>query len=222
MNQTLRLDDCWNRIGIQGDQSCERLAQVLHCRNCPVYADAAQRLMQRRVPATYAQEWAERFSTPIPSERAGEHSVMVFRLGLEWLGLPTACLVRIVDQTTVHFLPHRSNAILSGIVNSGGKLTAQFSLAAMLSIDQQAEPDARHRHRYARLMILALGAHTVAVPVQELHGIARYRAADVVAAPATVNRGVARFLAGVTALETMQVGLLDAGLLERTVAEALR
>lgn len=221
MNADLTLDDCWNRIGIQGDQSCERLVEYLHCRNCPVYSDAARVLMQRRVPAAYAQEWAEHFAAPLAAERVGERSMMVFRLGREWLGVPTGCLVRITDQTPAHRLPHRSNAVLTGIVNAGGRLTAQFSLAALLSIDQQPASDITDRRRYARSMLLALGAHTLSVPVQEVHGIARYRAADVMAVPATVNRGVARYLDGVSAVGTMQVGLLDAGLLARTVAEAL-
>ena len=221
MNSNLRLDDCWNRIGIQGDQSCERLIDFQHCRNCPVYSEAARTLMQRRVPDTYAQDWADRFATPNATAKIGDQSMLVFRLGMEWLGLPTACLVRIEGQTPVHYLPHRSNELLEGIVNAGGRLTAQFSLCALLGIDQSREPAAINRHRYARLMVLTLGAHTVAIPVQELYGIARYRTADVLAAPATINRGIRRYLDGVTAVETMQVGVLDAGLLAHTVAGAL-
>jgi len=40
---------CWRRIGVSGDRSCPELAQHVHCRNCPVYAGAAQRLPARRV-----------------------------------------------------------------------------------------------------------------------------------------------------------------------------
>ena len=29
----LTLADCWNRIGVAGDQSCEKLAAHVHCRN---------------------------------------------------------------------------------------------------------------------------------------------------------------------------------------------
>ncbi|HBP1772226.1 TPA: chemotaxis protein CheW, partial [Pseudomonas aeruginosa] len=38
---TQQVDDCWNRIGVHGDKSCERLAEHVHCRNCEVYAAAA-------------------------------------------------------------------------------------------------------------------------------------------------------------------------------------
>ena len=44
------VDDCWNRIGIRGDKSCERLPEHVHCRNCPVYAAAAKRILDRLPP----------------------------------------------------------------------------------------------------------------------------------------------------------------------------
>ncbi|SDV46390.1 chemotaxis protein CheW [Chitinasiproducens palmae] len=47
------VDDCWNRIGVYGDASCERLAEAIHCRNCEVYASAAIRLLDR-VPVDMA------------------------------------------------------------------------------------------------------------------------------------------------------------------------
>ena len=56
----IEIDDCWNRIGVGGDQTCEKLAEYIHCRNCPVYASAAQRNLQRAVGAGYKQEWAAR------------------------------------------------------------------------------------------------------------------------------------------------------------------
>ena len=40
-DQLPAVDDCWNRIGIHGDKSCERLAAHVHCRNCEVHAAAA-------------------------------------------------------------------------------------------------------------------------------------------------------------------------------------
>ena len=41
------IDDCWNRIGVYGDKSCERLREHVHCRNCEVHAAAAVRLLER-------------------------------------------------------------------------------------------------------------------------------------------------------------------------------
>ncbi|WZB76062.1 hypothetical protein WJ972_09265 [Achromobacter insuavis] len=44
------VDDCWNRIGSRGDKRCERLPEYVHCRNCPVYAGAAKRILDRLPP----------------------------------------------------------------------------------------------------------------------------------------------------------------------------
>src|SRR5471032_222368 len=58
------MNDCWNRIGVAGDQSCEKLTQFIHCRNCDVYASAAQGNLQRPVDAGYRRQWAEHFRQP--------------------------------------------------------------------------------------------------------------------------------------------------------------
>jgi chemotaxis-related protein WspD len=41
------IDDCWNRIGTRGDQSCPALAEWTRCLNCPVFERAAARLLDR-------------------------------------------------------------------------------------------------------------------------------------------------------------------------------
>ena len=46
--QDLRLatiDDCWNRIGVCGDQTCPELTRFVHCHNCPVFSTASERLL---------------------------------------------------------------------------------------------------------------------------------------------------------------------------------
>ena len=50
-------DACWNRIGVQGDRSCPRLMEAVHCRNCPVFSAAGQQLFQREAPPEYLDEW---------------------------------------------------------------------------------------------------------------------------------------------------------------------
>lgn len=216
------IDDCWNRIGIRGDQSCERLEDCLHCHNCPVHAAAARTIMQRRVPAGYAEAWAERFSQPPPAQHVEDTSAMVFRLGREWLALPTACFVSVADQKPVHRLPHRTTAILGGVVNIGGKLTPHLSLRAMLAVDDEQEVAIHDRHVYPRLVVLRFGDTSIAAPVDEVAGIVRFAAGGLQPVPATVNRTTSRYLSGVLALDNRQVGCLDAEMLATHVAEALR
>ena len=49
-DRTVTFDDCWNRIGVRGDSSCERLVEYVRCLNCPVFEAAAAKLLERPIP----------------------------------------------------------------------------------------------------------------------------------------------------------------------------
>ena len=51
--------ECWNRIGIGGDRSCPELETHIHCRNCPVHAQAARAFFDRPAPEGYLADWTE-------------------------------------------------------------------------------------------------------------------------------------------------------------------
>ena len=53
---------CWNRIGVQGDRSCPRLAEAGQCGNCPVFSEAGQRLFDREAPPEYLDEWTRQLA----------------------------------------------------------------------------------------------------------------------------------------------------------------
>ena len=50
--------DCWNHIGVTGDQSCSELKKFVHCRNCPVFAAAARTFFDRPAPEGYLAGWS--------------------------------------------------------------------------------------------------------------------------------------------------------------------
>ncbi len=216
------IDDCWKQIGVVGDQSCPKLAQHIHCRNCEVYADAAQRNLQRPVDAAYKLEWAGHFRTRSETGALKDSSALVFRVGREWLALPTKMFVSVAPQAKPHALPHRGDRALSGVVNVGGQLYPCMSLAGLLGIDAQAGPPAQGRHTFARLLLLQWEAQAFALPVADLHGIVRYAGAAVRAPAATINKGLSRYLTGVIEHDDMQVGCLDAALIGYQLARALR
>jgi chemotaxis-related protein WspD len=216
------IDDCWNRIGVSGDQSCARLEQHVHCRNCDVVSNAAQRNLQRPVSFGYREQWAAILRQPQARRVASDRSVLVFRVGCEWLALPTLAIGSVAPTARGHRLPHRANAGLLGIVNVGGRLTPMMSLGAVLGIDEQDGPAAPRRHVFARLLVLQWEGQTFALPVADLHGIAHYAHADLAPAPATINKGPGRFLTGVLALGDMQVGVLDAQLIGAQLTGLLR
>ncbi|MES2128073.1 MAG: chemotaxis protein CheW [Pseudomonadota bacterium] len=217
-----RIDDCWNRIGVVGDQSCPKLVQHVHCRNCEVYAAAAQQNLQRPVDTAYRQHWAGVFRQPEQEADADASSALVFRVGQEWLSLPTRLFQSVAPTAPPHRLPHRTGGALLGVVNVAGKLYPAVSLAAVLGIDDSISVAEAGRHTFARLLVLDWEGQAYALPVADLHGIVRYSGAALRAPAATINKGLLRFLTGVLARDERQVGCLDAALLGHHLERALR
>jgi chemotaxis-related protein WspD len=216
------VDDCWNRIGVAGDQSCEKLDEHVHCRNCGVYATAAQRNLERPVGTDYKKDWAAHFRRAATDTQTLDASCLVFRIGREWLSLPTKLFVAVAPQARSHRLPHRTGRGLIGIVNVGGTLYPCMSLAALLGVDEDDGEAATHRHTFARLLLIQWEDQAYALPVADLHGIQRYATASVQAPAATINKGLSRFLSGVISIDDMHVGVLDAALIGYQLARTLR
>ncbi len=219
------LADCWNSIGVAGDQSCPKLAAAIHCRNCDVYAGAAQRNLQRPVDAGYREHWAALLRQGVEQRAVADCAALVFRIGREWLALPAACIDSVAPEAPGHRLPHRGAGGLLGVVNVGGKLYPQISLATMLGIGQEgagAVGAASGRHTFARLVVMRWEGQAFALPVADLHGIVRYAAAGLGAPAATINKGLVRYLTGVLTDAGLHIGVLDAPLLGHQMARLLR
>ena len=216
------LANCWNTIGVAGDQSCPKLAEHIHCRNCEVYAGAARQNLQRPVDALYRDTWAAHFRQLRAERTPNDRAALVFRIGREWLALPAAMIDSVAPHAAGHRLPHRSGGALLGIVNVGGKLLPQVSLASLLGIDETDAPRASGRHTFARLVVMHSEGHHFALPVADLHGIVRYPAATLAAPPATINKGMVRFLGGVLVQDQMHIGVLDAQLVGHQMGRLLR
>ena len=132
LTDTQAIDDCWNRIGIHGDKSCPLLAEHIHCRNCSVYSAAATRLLDRyalQQDDHHAQATAEADSDVVT------RSLLMFRLGEEWLGIATRCLVEVAPLQPIHSLPHQRSRALLGVANVRGALVACLSLVELLGLD---------------------------------------------------------------------------------------
>jgi chemotaxis-related protein WspD len=59
-----------------------------------------------------------------PEARADSEStsMLVFRLGREWLALPATSLVEVTALRPLHRVPHRTSGVLEGLVNIRGQL----------------------------------------------------------------------------------------------------
>ncbi|MFK2912217.1 chemotaxis protein CheW [Pseudomonas sp. 3HC3] len=161
------IDDCWNRIGVRGDKQCPLLERHVHCRNCEVYAAAATRLLDR-----YTLMQGHQAAAVQPDEESTGHSMLLFRLGEEWLALATACLVEIAPLQAVHSLPHQRSRLLHGVANVRGALVPCLSLADLLGV-QAGATEPRSARAMPRMLILAAEGGPVVMAVEEIDGIHR-------------------------------------------------
>ncbi|WP_095106336.1 chemotaxis protein CheW [Pseudomonas sp. Irchel 3E20] len=159
------IDDCWNRIGIHGDKTCPLLADHIHCRNCAVYSAAATRLLDR-----YTLQQEDHHAGAEQEADVVTRSLLMFRLGEEWLGLVTRCLVEVAPQQPIHSLPHQRSRALLGVANVRGALVACLSLVELLGLDPAPVASAGGRVT-PRMLIIAAHGGPVVVPVDEVDGI---------------------------------------------------
>ncbi len=160
------IDDCWNRIGIHGDKACPLLEEHIHCRNCSVYSAAATRLLDRY---SLQQDQREAVVSKVEID-VKTRSLLMFRLGEEWLGLATRTLVEVAPLQAIHSLPHQRSRALLGVANVRGALVACLSLVELLDLDGSVAPVSGGRIM-PRMLIIAAHGGPVVVPVDEVDGI---------------------------------------------------
>ncbi len=163
--------DCWQHIGIWGDVSCHELQVHLHCRNCPVYATAAMRLLDSRPPAGYRREWTERMAELAITTDLGT-PMLVFRIGDEWLALDISVMEEVGEMRPIHTLPHRREGVLLGVVNVRGELLTCVSVGRLLGIDKGVGTGGLlPRAAAGRLLVVRHQNEHYAFPVTEVRGV---------------------------------------------------
>lgn len=235
--RTIGFDDCWNRIGVRGDSSCERLDDYVRCLNCPVFEAAAARLLERPIPRADLALHEARVPGRVRSINEGQNaseSFLVFRIGDEWLALPTPIFKRIVQTRPIHTLPHRQHRAVLGVVNVQGELLVCLSLAHLLGFDAggavQDARDARDRRNgrddrarqdLPRLLVVSRGEEHAVLPVDQVDGVHRIAIDSFCPPPATLSQAAAAHTRAVAPRHGMSVGLLDAGALFDTLNRSL-
>lgn len=223
--QASGISECWREIGVRGDQSCPELETHLHCRNCPTHRQVARQLLDRPAPPGYREEWARVFARP-PREDAQQSTldtVLVFRLGAEWLALPAAACQEIAEPRLMHSLPHRRSNAVRGIVNVRGELVICISLGELLGIDAAAtERVGGGIACFRRLVVIGDESRRSAFEVDEVHGLHSFDRNSLGAVPATIGKAAGSMVAGVIAWNDRTVGLLDSErlgeLIDRSIA----
>jgi chemotaxis-related protein WspD len=234
-----RIDDCWNRIGTRGDGSCPKLAEHSRCLNCPVFEQAAARLLDRPLGDAELVQSAAATSNALSRERASAalsepaavetaansaatQAALVFRIAEEWLALPTAALRQVDDIRPIHSLPHRRNRVVLGLVNIRGALTVAASLGELLHLDRTVSGKYTSSNSYARMLVAAHRGEPVAFPVDEVEGVVRFATSSLLPVPTTLAHASASHARAVLAWRDRTVGLLDTDRVFESLARSLR
>lgn len=211
------LDDCWKRIGVYGDKSCERLVEHVHCRNCEVYAQAAISLLDRYG----AQRLEHDDVADAVEEDLGEcRSTLIFRLGEQWLGLATAGVVAVVSQTTIHSLPHQRSRSLLGVTNVNGALVACISLQDLLGLEPVQIASAERRV-VPRMLILGSNNGVFVAPVDEVEGIHSIALSAIREPARGGGQAAGQYAKGVVRWQQRSITLLDEQLLAQAMIRSL-
>jgi chemotaxis-related protein WspD len=211
------MEECWSKIGVAGDRSCPELEGFIHCRNCPVLAEAARSFFDREPPEGYLETWSEILQTPEEETEADSVSMLIFRVAREWLSLPTTLLVEVTEMKPLHTIPHRRGGILEGLVNIRGQLQLCVSLKRLLGIDDSstlpipqdnlppliAEASAR------RLLVLEDGDERWVIAADEVAGVHAVPRSRLRSVPATVGQAGSRHAEALVDWKDTVVGFLD-------------
>ncbi|HSH96595.1 MAG TPA: chemotaxis protein CheW [Roseimicrobium sp.] len=217
-----RVNDCWNIEGVWGNGECPELVRHVHCRNCPVFSSSAARLLDGELPEDYVNDWTGHIRQKKQDLRQEAKSVVVFRVGAEWLALPTSVFREVAGMRPVHSLPHRRNRIVRGIANIRGELLLCISLGDLLGTEmREPAPDSKEGDASGRLMVVGHTTGRLVFPVEEIHGVMRYTPDEVRDRPATLGGNAAAFTTSVLSWEKRTIGLLDVEKLVQTINRSL-
>jgi chemotaxis-related protein WspD len=214
------IHDCWNRIGVHGDATCAELNAHVHCRNCPVYSSAANKLLDVQLPTGDRAYYTKHIARERIAVEPDSHSVVIFRIGIDWLALPIAVFKEIADGRAIHPIPHRRGGVVLGIANVRGQLSVCVSLCKVLDLecDESLRVSAAPLER---LLVLAWGADRIICPVSEVRGVHHYHTRELAAPPASIAKAAGTYTKAVLRWENKSVALLDEQLLAHSFERSL-
>lgn len=218
-------DSCWNSIGVWGNQipRCPKLEQFIHCQNCDVFHSASLVAYERALPEDYRHEWTEVLAGSKEEVVSDTKSVIVFRIGDEWVAIAASMCKEISRMMKVHRLPHNKSQILKGVVNNGGEIRICFSLGSLLGIAKASKsPVEDSQGVYARMIVMEVAGRKYVFPVSEIKGLLHYREADLGPLPNTVLASSATYMSGVIKWDDLSVGCLDESLLTSQLERSIK
>ena len=176
-----------------------------------LFASPAAQLLDREVPESYVRQWTDIVAAEQEVVETNFKSVLIFRIGSEWLSLPTSVIKEIGQRSAVHRLPHRSGGIVRGIVSVRGEVLVCVALEALLGLEEtRREAPSGSQAEKERLVVCEVDGDRLAFVAKAVHGVYRYLPRNLRDIPATVARSAATFTIGILPWKADQtVGCLD-------------
>lgn len=202
-----KYNDCWNKIGVwsSASEKCERLSQVVHCRNCDVFSQAGREVLDRRPPGGYVTQWRNEIAHQQEEIDKSLQGLMTFRIGKEWFAVPAKSLQEIAELRIIHRVPHNDNPYIAGIVNIGGEVDICYSLGNFLGVDKYKNES----NVFQRLMVINYYGDRYIFPVSEISGMTRYGESDVLPVPSTLGGEKSSFVDGMFVSNKTHIAILN-------------
>jgi len=209
----IKIDNCWSKIGVWGTQTprCEKLEQVIHCRNCEVYSTAGRGLLEREPPPTYVDEWTVLLTRSIRMEMTKTRTILAFRIGDEFLAIPIELVKEIVEMGRMHRIPHKHNSVMKGLVSIRGELKLCISIGGLLGIKkgELSYFDQQHISYSERLIVMVKNNDEFVFPVSEVIGIRRVDPVTIQNTPSTISNSMSSNIEGIYKIDGRNIGMLD-------------
>lgn len=206
------MKECWNQIGVWSKQAakCEKLLDVVHCRNCEVFAKAGKRAIEKAASKEYIDQWTKVYAQVSAKQIKKQYSVVIFRLGMEWFCLPTEFFKGIENLNVIHSIPRVYNQILIGLVNIKGAVKLCFAVDKLLELDPGNTAGENTIGIYKRLLVLEHQNQNYVFPVDEVGGVERIDETALETLPSNLNEKHANLVKGVMKSQSGRVAVLNA------------
>jgi chemotaxis-related protein WspD len=217
--------NCWSKMGVWGSElpRCPRLEEFIHCQNCDVFHAASLTAYERAIPDDYRLEWTEVLAGNKQTVVTDARTVVVFRIGDEWVAISTGLCKEISRMMRIHRLPHNKSQVLKGVVNNGGEIRICFSLGNLLGIAKAEQIFGDEFHAvYARMIVMDVAGRNYVFPVSEIKGLLQYREADLGPLPETISASSASYMNGVIKWGDTVIGCLEEAILTAQLERSIR
>lgn len=184
---------------------------------------SANTLLERKADESYIVEWTELLQEHRTTLSKKETvSIVVFRLGKEWLGMSTVIFHEVAERRAVHKIPHLKSPTLMGLTNFRGQLRICIDMHKFLEISPTEHMSKKTSSVvYQRMVAIQQEEDFWIFPVDEVLGIHSFDLTMQTNVPVTVSKSTANYMKGVLPWKNIQVGLLDEGLLLYSLKRSL-